>query len=307
MKYKLIISYDGANYSGWQMQRNASSIQQIVQSALSTILRHPLSVIGSGRTDAGVHALAQVAHFTTDVSFNQEKLLSSLNGLLPPTIRALHMESISSNFHARYSAIGKIYRYCLHLSPIYNPFTRAYRLCVFYPIHMELLQAAAQKFLGTRDFTSFSNESHRGSAAKNPIRTLKRLEVVKKGPEVFLEFEGNGFLYKMVRNIVGTLLDVARGKRPLGSIEEIFAARDRRLASATSPPHALFLVKVLYENALFRSEIDKPMEFLQTKKNESPLLMSHFEVAGGFLDKRVRAMPKLLEEIEFPAKYLQTQ
>jgi tRNA pseudouridine38-40 synthase len=246
MKYKLLLSYDGTAYSGWQVQKNGTSIQLLIEKALSTLLRHPTSLVGAGRTDAGVHALGQVAHFTTESALDIRKALISLNGLLPSAIRALHLEPASSDFHARYSAKGKIYRYDIELGPYRNPFTQNYRLFVPYPLDLNLLKTATLEFIGERDFTSFSNEADRGSAAKNPIRTLYCLELLRDGNTLSLQFFGNGFLYKMVRNIVGTLLDVARGKISLETIPAIFAAKDRRRACPTAPAHGLFLIEVLY-------------------------------------------------------------
>lgn len=246
MKYQLILSYDGTEFSGWQVQTNATSIQSLVETALSTILRHPVNLIGSGRTDAGVHALAQVGHFVTESAIDLHRLLVSLNALLPPAIRAMEGAPAPADFHARYSATGKIYRYHLHLSQIRNPFKSLYSVHIPYHLDLELLKAAAKEFVGTHDFTSFSNEAHRGSAARDPVRTIRRLDLIPEEGGLYLEFEGDGFLYKMVRNIVGTLLDVARGKLPLEQIPHIFAAKDRRRASPAAPAHGLFLVKVLY-------------------------------------------------------------
>lgn len=252
-KFKLLISYDGTSFGGWQVQPNASSIQMHIQNALSIALRTKTHITGSGRTDSGVHALEQVAHFSYDPQNSSEKALdlyklrASLNGLLPVDIRIKTILPTTDDFHARYSATGKIYRYALHLNPVCNPFNRLYSYHLPYPINLDLLQKASKLFIGTHDFTSFSNEPHRGSASHNPVRTLTRLEMIKEEEGIYLEFEGNGFLYKMVRNIVGTLLDVARGKLILENIPAIFNAKDRKAAGPTAPPHGLFLVRVIYE------------------------------------------------------------
>jgi tRNA pseudouridine38-40 synthase len=245
-RYKLTIAYDGTNFSGWQVQENGTAIQPLIQNALEVALRHELELTGSGRTDAGVHARGQAAHFDSAISFEKPKLLLSLNALLPQEIRILSIDDVSPNFHARYSAKSKIYHYHLHLSPIADPFTAPYRYQVFDPIEIEALRQAGPLFLGTRDFTSFANEAYRGSAAKCAVRTLMRFDVVEEKGGVRLELEGDGFLYKMVRNLAGALLDVARGKISPSQLEEIFVAKDRRKASAALPPHALFLFHVLY-------------------------------------------------------------
>lgn len=248
MRYKLTISYDGSAYSGWQKQLNGIAIQELIEQALSTLLRAPTAIHGSGRTDAGVHALRQTAHFDCPAHLPQEpkRWQHALNALLPKEIRILSLEPVALDFHARYSAIGKTYHYNLHLSSIADPFFAAYHYHVPHPVDLTLLEQAANYFVGTHDFTSFSHEAHTGPAARNPIRTLHRLSVIRDLPAIRLEFEGNGFLYKMVRNIVGTLLDISCGKIPLDKLPHIFAAKDRRLAGRTAPSHGLFLMHVAY-------------------------------------------------------------
>lgn len=242
----MTISYEGTNYVGWQVQPNGLSIQQLIQEKLGIILKEPMGVTGSGRTDAGVHALGQVAHFHTSQELDLYKTEGSLNGLLPKDIRILAIEATDPAFHARYSATGKEYHYHLWLDKVQSPFRRNYSLHVRQKIDLELLNEASRLFLGTHDFTAFTNESHRGCAAHDPVRTIKRIELVVQEGGVHLEFEGDGFLYKMVRNIVGTLLEVAKGKRSIDSIPLLFESRDRRAVGMTAPPQGLFLVKVFY-------------------------------------------------------------
>lgn len=245
-KYKLTIAYDGTAYSGWQVQPHDLSIQQVLQNAMGTILRQPIVLIGSGRTDAGVHAEGQTAHFKQDTEIDLYRFHNSLNGLIPQDIRVKTIEPASLDFHAQYSAIGKEYHYHLYTDKVMDPFRRLYSWHLYHAIDLDLLHQAASLFVGTHDFTSFANEAHRGSASKDPVRTLTRLAIVEEAGGVRLEFEADGFLYKMVRNIVGTLVDIARGKRPLDDIPNIFAARDRRLGSMASPPQGLFLMRVDY-------------------------------------------------------------
>jgi tRNA pseudouridine38-40 synthase len=242
----MTIAYDGSNYSGWQIQPNGLSIQEVIQKALGIALRTSCHVTGAGRTDAGVHALGQVAHFVYDDAIDLVKLQRSLNGLLPQDIRINSIEEASPDFHACHSATGKIYRYHVHFDRVLDPFTRLYSWHLFEPIDLELLKRATESFIGTRDFTSFANEAHKGCAARNAVRTIDRITHIPAARSICLEFEGNGFLYKMVRNIVGTAMSVAMGKRPLASIADIFAAKDRRKADAAAPPHGLFLVQVFY-------------------------------------------------------------
>lgn len=244
--YKLIIAYDGTQYGGWQVQPNALSIQELVHAAIKTIVRHDVTLIGSGRTDAGVHALGQVAHFKTDKQLDIFRFHGSMNGLLPNDIRILHVEQVSLDFHSQRSAISKTYHYHLCLDHVQMPFKRLYSLHVREKIDLELLKEAASHFVGTLDYTSFANESHEGCAARDPVRTISRIDIVHEDGGIRLEFQADGFLYKMVRNIVGTLLEVGRGKRLLTDIPRIFAARDRRQAGQAAPPQGLFLAHVDY-------------------------------------------------------------
>jgi tRNA pseudouridine38-40 synthase len=246
MRYKLTIAYDGTLFSGWQVQENSLAIQPLIQKALETALRHKLDLTGAGRTDAGVHARGQTAHFDSEIVFDPAKLLLSLNALLPKDIRILAIEKVAPDFHARYSAKSKIYHYHLHLDRISDPFRASYRFQVFDRIDIEALKRAAPLFLGTRDFTTFANEAHRGSAAKDPVRTLYRFDVLEEESGARLELEGNGFLYKMVRNLSGALLDVARGKISPSQLEALFEAKDRCKLGAALPAHGLFLFQVNY-------------------------------------------------------------
>ena len=246
MRYKLTIAYDGTAYCGWQVQPNGIAIQPLIQMALSTLLRAPTDLTGSGRTDAGVHARGQTAHFDSSQPIDLSRIRHSLNALLPPDIRILQIDSAEPSFHARYSAKSKIYHYHLHLDPVIEPFLRLYRHHVFSRFDLSRIQKAIPHFLGERDFLSFANEPSRGSASRGSIRTLLRLDSVEQHGGVRLEFEGSGFLYKMVRNITGVLLDVAAGKLSSEEIPSIFAAKDRRLASSAAPPQGLFLMEVRY-------------------------------------------------------------
>lgn len=244
--YKLTIAYDGTAYAGWQIQPNGLTIQEILQQKIAIILSHEVNVIGSGRTDSGVHALAQTANFLFHNPIDLFRFKGSLNALLPKDIRINDIVEVPTNFHAQYSALGKIYHYHLHLDRVENPFSRLYRWHLPTKIDTHLLKLATKPFIGTHDFTSFANEASAGCAAHDPIRNIKRIDVVDQPGGLRLEFEGDGFLYKMVRNITGTLIEVANGKRPLSDIEKILNAKDRRQAGQTAPPQGLFLVEVQY-------------------------------------------------------------
>ena len=241
MRFKIQVAYDGGPFSGWQLQLNATSIQGEIEQALALLLKKETRVVGSGRTDAGAHARGQVAHFDA----KEKPALQALNGILPKEIRILSIDEVEDSFHAQYSTVGKIYHYHLWLDKVSDPFLYKYRYKVPFPISLDLLEEATKAFLGKRDFKSFSNV---GSSVKTTIRTLKRIDIVKQKGGVRLEFEGDGFLYKMVRNIVGTLLEIASHQDV--NLEEIFSAKDRRFAGVCAPAHALFLMEVMYESSL---------------------------------------------------------
>lgn len=259
--YKLEIAYEGTHYHGWQIQPNGISIQEEIQKVLAILCKHPVKLIGSGRTDAGVHALGQTAHFKTAHLQNQETFLKSLNALLPSDIRIKTVFPVHFDFHARYSAVSKTYRYHLYLDKVMDPFRRLYCWHVHAKLDLTKIQEAIPFFLGSHDFTSFANEAHLGTASHDPIRTLSELLLQKEPGGYYLEFKADGFLYKMVRNIVGTLVEIAEGKRTLDSIPQLFAEKDRRFAGLAAPPHGLFLVKVEYPNDLI----------LQKSENAEPL------------------------------------
>ncbi|MBI5272394.1 MAG: tRNA pseudouridine(38-40) synthase TruA [Chlamydiia bacterium] len=245
-RYLLTLSYDGTAYCGWQVQKTGTSIQSLVQKALQIVLRHATSLTGAGRTDAGVHALGQTAHFDSDQCLDCARCRYSINALLPPTIRILQIEPVRQDFHARYSALAKIYHYHLHLGCVLDPFIRLYRHQVIDSCNFSAISRAIPHFLGTRDFLAFANHADRGTAAHDAVRTLRRIDLVEQKGGVRLEFEADGFLYKMVRNITGSLLEVGSGKVAPEEIPLIFASKDRRRAGASAPPKGLFLTKVLY-------------------------------------------------------------
>jgi tRNA pseudouridine38-40 synthase len=244
--YKLIITYDGTAYGGWQVQPNAVTIQQLLQEALSTFFRASLHATGAGRTDAGVHAISQVAHFYTLTTFESRKLLNSLNGLLPKDIRVKSVEPVPHDFHARYSAKSKIYRYHLNLARVANPFIRHYSWHIAAPFVIDAAIEASQCFVGTHDFRSFANVGYVDSRERDTVRTIYRIDTVRTEDGLYFEFEGNGFLYKMVRNIVGCLVEVGLGKYSFKNISKMLAEQDRTAAGHAAPAKGLFLVEVFY-------------------------------------------------------------
>ncbi len=245
-KYKLIIAYDGTEYSGWQFQPNAKSIQEVLEEKLEILTKARTPLYGAGRTDAGVHAMGQAAHFKVEAPVDTRLFRLSLNGLLPKDIRVMEVEEVPLDFHARYSSVNKIYHYHLNLGLVQDPFERAYSWNITNPLNMEALEKGASYLIGTHDFSAFANEATQGAAKKNPVRTLKRLSVVPERIGARLEFEGESFLYKMVRNITGTLIEVAKGKRAPEEMKEILESRDRKRAGRAAPAKGLFLVRIDY-------------------------------------------------------------
>jgi len=244
MRYKLNIAYEGSSFGGWQVQTNAESVQGHIQKALSTLIQKPITIHGSGRTDAGVHALGQVAHFDIDeLDYSLDTMRYKLNGLLSEEIRILSVEEVDPEFHARYSAKGKTYHYHIHLDPVLNPFEKNYCHHQKGKCDVYLLKHAVKFFEGEHDFTSFTCEA---DPTKSAIRTIYSINFIQRDDGITLEFHGSGFLYKMIRNIVGTLLDIARGKIPLEDLESIFEKKDRRFAGTAAPAKGLFLMEVHY-------------------------------------------------------------
>jgi tRNA pseudouridine38-40 synthase len=244
-RLKIIIAYDGAPFAGWQSQSHRNTIQDHLESAFERVLGKPVRVHGAGRTDAGVHALAQCAH--VDLPKNRlsaARWTEALNALLPSTIRILRCANVSDNFHARLSAKGKIYRYRIWLAPVLPPFEYHRAWHVPRPIDLKILKHAAKQFLGTHDFAGFA--ANRGKPEKSTVRTIYSVRVYKKHPSVIIEFDGNGFLYKMVRLIVGSLVNCALGKMRVEDVAARLASGQVGPARFAAPAEGLFLVRVRY-------------------------------------------------------------
>ncbi len=243
-RYKCIISYDGTGFSGYQVQPNKRTVQSELEAVLAKMHKgQHVKVSGSGRTDAGVHAKGQVIHFDSPLSIPAEKWGVALNSLLPADISVLSVEKTSPSFHARYDAVGKEYRYFLHISQVRDPFLRNYAYQYPYALNLEAMKEASSYFLGTHDFTSFCSAK---SEVADKVRTIKTIEIKLEGDLVVFRFVGNGFLYNMVRILVGTLLEVGSGERlPAGNPGDV-KKKDRRFAGKTAPAHGLYLWKVYY-------------------------------------------------------------
>jgi len=228
---KLTIEYEGTQYCGWQRQKGFLSIQEIMEEKISQITREKITLYGSGRTDAGVHALGQVANFKTNSTIPWIRLPMILNHLLPLDIRIKKAEKVDDSFHARYSAVSKIYCYYIlnHPQDNYYPpfFLRNYVYYFYGEINLENIKKATEFLYGEHDFSSFTCS---GSNVKNKIRTIKEININKKGNIICFRFEANAFLYKMVRTIVGTLLEVGCGKINYLEVKKILEARNRKMA-----------------------------------------------------------------------------
>jgi len=242
-KYKLLLSYDGTNYVGWQVQPTGLSIQECLEKALKLLVKERVRITGSGRTDSGVHAKGQVAHFETRAPVDIEGLKKSLNGVLPVDIRIKELCEAPTSFHARFSATRKIYHYHFWFGQTIDPFYRLYRAHLKEGLNLPMLKEATRQFIGTRDFASYANV---GTPVSSTVRTIHRLELIEQEGGARLEFEGDGFLYKMVRNITGSLIEVAQGKRKVEDIAQMLDAKNRRALGKSAPARGLFLEKVIY-------------------------------------------------------------
>lgn len=242
-RIRLIISYDGTNYVGWQVQPNGVSVQALLEKALFELTGEQIRVEGSGRTDSGVHAKAQVAHFDTEARMAADKFAIAMNMHLPPDIRVLFSEECDPTFHARFSAKRKVYSYTVQLGPHANVFLRTTSLHLHYIPDVEAMQKAAAAVIGTHDFNAFKCAD---SSMENTVRTITRSEWNRNGNLLVYTVEGNGFLYNMVRILVGTMLEIGSGKRPVSDMENAIETGSRTSAGATAPARGLRLERVIY-------------------------------------------------------------
>lgn len=247
--YKITVAYDGTDYAGWQVQLGQPTVQGMLERAMARVAKARVPITGSGRTDAGVHALGQVASLSTDAwAAEPERMAVALNGKLPPDIRVLSSERMPGDFHAIRDAKGKRYRYQLQLGGVRDPFEHRYRWYFAAPVDVEPMCEAAKHLVGRYDFKSFQAA---GSDRKTTVRTIRDLVVYEDRGRggcrgLIIEVEADGFLYNMVRNIVGSLLEVGRGRQRPEWLAEVRDAADRTVAGPTAPPQGLFLMKVDY-------------------------------------------------------------
>ncbi len=243
---KLTIEYDGTGYHGWQSQINARAVQDVVSAALKKLTGEEISLSGSSRTDTGVHALGQVANFHTTSNIPADKFTFALNSMLPEDIAVVRSEEADMEFHSRFSAKGKKYRYLIYNSPFRSALLRRRAWHVFYGLDTGLMEKGARHFLGAHDFSAFMAT---GSSVKTTVRTINEISIsTDKGDKelITLEISGDGFLYNMVRIIAGTLVQVGYGKIAPDEIPGIIESLDRKKAGKTAPAHGLYLVEVFY-------------------------------------------------------------
>lgn len=239
---KLIIEYDGTNYAGWQQQKKENTIQETLKNAVEKVVNEKIVLHGAGRTDAGVHAIGQVANFKTKSTIPPSRLVHAINYYLPNDIVVKSARKVPDVFHSRYSAKSKVYRYTILNNTTAGAIDRNF--CYYYNMNLniEQMQKASKILIGEHDFSTFKSKSN----IINNVRTIKKLEIKKKGKYLFITVEANGFLYKMVRSIVGTLLEVGKDKMTIKEFKKVFKSKDRSSAGATVPSKGLCLLQVKY-------------------------------------------------------------
>lgn len=243
MKIKLTLSYDGTDFCGWQKQPKKRTVQQVLEESITALTGEKTVVVGSGRTDAGVHAAGQTASFETNATVPPEKFGKALNTFLPPDVRVLSSEQAQSGFNARKCAKVKTYVYSAYFSETEQPLKERYAYRLYGKLDVRQMQKAADILVGEHDFKAFSST---GGGAKTSVRTVYSIDINQEGDNLYFIIKGNGFLYNMVRIIVGTLLNVGRGKTELSTVKKMLETGERALGGETVPAKGLCLVKAEY-------------------------------------------------------------
>jgi tRNA pseudouridine38-40 synthase len=240
---RLTVEYDGTNYHGWQIQPNCESIQAVLERAVSTFFGAPIRITGSGRTDAGVHALGQVVNFSTAKEYSPYRIRRALNALTPPDITIKEVELVADSFDARRDAQSRVYEYHILNRPTPSPFLLKRAWHLHEQLNVDAMRAASACLIGEHDFTSFRAA---GCDAGHPIRKVYRATIEPRGELLVFTIEATAFLRHMVRNLVGTLVEVGKGERSPQAFADLLEARDRMKAGKTAPPHGLYLIEVKY-------------------------------------------------------------
>ena len=241
---KMIVQYDGSNYKGFQrLKDNNNTIQGKIEDVLKKLTNEYIEIIGSGRTDMGVHAIGQVVNFKTNCNESVEKIQNYLYKYLPESIVIKDIKEVNDRFHSRYNAKHKIYLYKIDNNKFHNPFFRKYTTHITKKLNLDLMRESSNYLIGEHDFSSFASSK---SKKKSHIRKIESIDIIEKNNMIEIYVKGNGFLYNMVRIIVGTLIDVGLGKIEPKAVKEILEAKDRKVASETAPAKGLYLFEVQY-------------------------------------------------------------
>ncbi|AUH72366.1 tRNA-pseudouridine synthase I [Legionella sainthelensi] len=259
MRIALVLEYDGSKYHGWQAQTGLHTVQQAVENALSKVADLPISVVCAGRTDTGVHATNQVIHFDSEKQRSIRAWIHGVNSFLPKDICVKWGKELSEEFHARYSATARRYRYVIYNSAIRPALLRSNVTWQYRQLDHRLMHQAAQVLLGENDFTSFRSVE---CQSNTPMRNVYKLQVNRMGDLIIIDITANAFLHHMVRNIAGVLIAVGSGKKPVFWVEEVLQAKDRRLGAETAPAYGLYLVQVNY-----------PQEFSILQSSPGPMFL----------------------------------
>lgn len=262
MRIALGVEYDGSHYYGWQAQTGLRTVQQMLENALTKVADQEISIVCAGRTDTGVHATNQIIHFDCEKARTIRGWVHGANSFLPKDICVKWGRDMPDEFHARYSALSRSYRYVIYNSSIRPALLRSHVTWQYRQLDETLMQEAAQFLLGENDYTSFRSVE---CQSKTPMRHVHHLQVQRKGHLVIIDINANAFLHHMVRNIAGVLIAVGSGKKPVTWVKEVLEAKDRRLGAETAPPYGLYLVSVIY-----------PQEYAVIKTNTSPLFWEEY-------------------------------
>lgn len=243
MKVALGVEYDGSEFFGWQAQEKLPTVQAYLEEALSKIADHPVKVFCAGRTDAGVHATGQIVHFETDSIRNLRAWTLGTNTHLPPTISVHWVKVVDEEFHARFSAVARSYRYIIYNHAVRSAILASRVTWFYHPLNIDPMQRAAQHLLGEHDFSSFRSSQ---CESKTPMRNVHKILITRQGNFVIIDIQANAFLHHMVRNIVGVLMQIGSGWKKPEWIVKVLHSKDRRVAAETAPAHGLYLNKVIY-------------------------------------------------------------
>lgn len=259
MRVALMVEYDGSQYHGWQAQTGLRTVQQVLEDALSGVASHEVSVVCAGRTDTGVHATSQIVHFDAEKERATRAWIHGANSFLPKDVCVRWAKEMPDDFHARYSATARRYRYVIYNTPIRPAILRGNVTWQYRQLDHRLMQEASQLLLGEQDFTSFRSVE---CQSKTPMRNIHHLQVTRRGDMIIIDITANAFLHHMVRNIAGVLMAVGSARKPVAWVRDVLLAKDRKLGAETAPPYGLYLVAVTYPDAFGVTQSANGLPFL---------------------------------------------